>query len=72
MPRHTDESGEGHSFLPNLLTAKLKRAPKEPNGPKLAKTRNYRRCLQYRQNSLTIKAFTHHKRPLNRKFLMIF
>lgn len=41
MPRHTDESGEGHSFLPNLLTAKLKRATKEPKGPKLAKTRNY-------------------------------
>ena len=67
-----DESGEGHSFLPNLLTAKPQRATKEPNGPKLAKTRNYRRCLQYRQNNLTIKAFTPHKRRLKRKFLTIF
>lgn len=72
MPRHTDERGEGHSFLPNLLTAKLKRATKEPKGPKLAKTRNYRRCLQYRQNSLIIKEFIPHKRPLKRKFLTIF
>lgn len=62
MPRHTDESGEGHSFLSNFLTAKPKRARKEPNSPKRAKTRNYIRCLQYRQNSLTIKAFTPHKR----------
>ena len=54
-----DESGEGHSFLPNLLIAKLKRATKEPNGPKLVKTRNYRRCLKYRLNSLTTKAFAH-------------
>lgn len=54
-----DESGEGHSFLPNLLIAKPQRATKEPNGPKLAKTRNYRRCLKYRLNSLTTKAFAH-------------
>lgn len=67
-----DERGEGHSFLPNLLTAKPQRATKEPNGPKLAKTRNYRRCLQYRQNSLTIRVFTHHKRLSKRKFLTIF
>ncbi len=59
MPRHMDESGEGHSFLPNLLIAKPQRATKEPNGPKLVKTRNYRRCLKYRLNSLTTKAFAH-------------
>lgn len=62
----------GIAFLPNLLTAQPKRETKEPKSPKLAKTRNYRRCLQYRQNNLTIKAFTPHKRPLKRKFLTIF
>ena len=72
MPRHTDERGEGHSFLPNLLTTKSKRALRELNSPKRAKTRNYRRCLQYRTNILIIKAFTHHKRPLKHKFLTIF
>ena len=62
----------GIAFLPDLLTAQLKRVPKEPNGPKLVQTRNYSRCLQYRQNNLTIKAFTPHKRRLKRKFLTIF
>ena len=62
----------GIAFLPNLLTAQPKSETKEPKSPKLAQTRNYRRCLQYRQNNLTIKAFTPHKRRLKRKFLTIF